>query len=351
MSNGSKLEDMPHQILAENIWLYVSPVLLLIGTVGNILVIIVLSRKQMRISTSSIYMICLAFSDLGVLYTGLPRQWLRRFGIWNDDSNEYVYTDLRAFTEAGCKFHIFMLYYFQHMSTYILICFSWERVIAVYFPFRLKEICTRLTVFLCLLSTAFLLLIFNGHFFWTYQLSIKKLLYPPFKEIRFCEPKDKDFRLLWRQIHMWAGSFVPFIIMALLNGLIIFRLCLLKHKSAVRSTRPVGPTSATVTLFIVTVVFLLLTAPMAHYYYYVAASKGLWYDVNDVRNLASRNLHFAIVNMLLYLNSAINFLLYSVSSSKFHKELTSLCCRQRSVETRATKAQCRALPTARLSHM
>ena len=56
----------------------VSPVLLLVGTVGNVLSILVMSRRSLRGSQASLYLIVLAVSDIMALYTGLLRHFLHK---------------------------------------------------------------------------------------------------------------------------------------------------------------------------------------------------------------------------------------------------------------------------------
>ena len=65
-----------------------------------ILSIVVLTSKYIRKLTAAIFLTCLTFSDLCVLYTGLLRQWL----ICLIDS------DIRHLSEAFCKVHIWLVY-------------------------------------------------------------------------------------------------------------------------------------------------------------------------------------------------------------------------------------------------
>ena len=59
-----------------NLMVYVPPVLLLLGTVGNVLNLVVLQSRQYRSSTSTVSLSALAVMDILVLWTGLLRQWI-----------------------------------------------------------------------------------------------------------------------------------------------------------------------------------------------------------------------------------------------------------------------------------
>ena len=68
-SNAS-VSSFPEFLLAEEVWRVGSPILLAVGTVGNVLSILVLTRKKLRKITTMFYLAVLALADLAVLYTG-----------------------------------------------------------------------------------------------------------------------------------------------------------------------------------------------------------------------------------------------------------------------------------------
>lgn len=72
-----------------------SPILLVIGALGNPLCILILLRKKKRSSTV-VYLCILAIFDFLVLYTGLLRQYVNQ--IWN--------IDIRNISQIFCKLHV-----------------------------------------------------------------------------------------------------------------------------------------------------------------------------------------------------------------------------------------------------
>ena len=58
------------------IWLSVSPILLVIGVVGNSLVLLTMSRQQLNGTSTSVYLITMAVLDTLVLIVGLIPDWL-----------------------------------------------------------------------------------------------------------------------------------------------------------------------------------------------------------------------------------------------------------------------------------
>ena len=79
--------------MTQQVWRVCSLGLLVLGTLGNIMSIAVLSRKEMLRSNATVYLIVLSVSDILVLYTGLLRQLIRVF----------FHVDIRHGGNISCK--------------------------------------------------------------------------------------------------------------------------------------------------------------------------------------------------------------------------------------------------------
>lgn len=99
--------------------------------------------------------------------------------------------------------------------------------------------------------------------------------------------------------------------------------------------------STTVTLLVVSAVFLLLNIP-TEIYFLGQGSKLI--PTNTAQEEAIDELFYTIAGLLYYLNSSVNFLMYFVSGAKFRQAARSTvtgawCCtpgRSQSVTTRST---------------
>jgi len=60
----------------KELWLVVSPILLVVGLVGNSLVLAIMTRQVMRGTSTCVYMVAMAALDIGVLLFGLIPEWL-----------------------------------------------------------------------------------------------------------------------------------------------------------------------------------------------------------------------------------------------------------------------------------
>lgn len=81
--------------LSHNMSLVISPILLVIGGIGNPLCILILLRKR-RANSTIVYLCFLAVFDILVLYTGLLRQYLKQIADF----------DIRDLSSLTCKLHV-----------------------------------------------------------------------------------------------------------------------------------------------------------------------------------------------------------------------------------------------------
>ena len=144
-----------------NQWLrvYYSMFLIITGTALNILSILTLSRKSFRRSTTSVYLRFLAVVDLFSLYNGAGRHFITGAFHYN----------IRAASEAFCKFNQWSTSFGPDISAWILVAVTAERVLSIVKPHSVRLMCTKFTaritilgIVLVLMATNLPLLIFYG---------------------------------------------------------------------------------------------------------------------------------------------------------------------------------------------
>lgn len=151
--NESSPEVYLEYHIGKNLWKYCSPVMIVLGTIGNIFSIVVLLQKSMRRQTTVMYLVALSFNDMAVLYIGLLRYWiLVTFEI-----------DVRHFSEFLCKVHIWLVYVTVDTSAWILVVVSFERLALVWYPHITKSVCTRTTAISILVAVVGTLMLINSH--------------------------------------------------------------------------------------------------------------------------------------------------------------------------------------------
>jgi len=352
--------------VSQYLWQCGSPVLILVGTVGNVLSILVLRRPKLRQSTTMFYLTCLSFGDLFTLYTGLLRYWI----------SETFGEDIRNISSVSCKLHTFLVYYSLDITVWILVSVTLDRCVSVSLPFKSKRICTIPKAKLVIIILLLVFLFKNLHFFWTVDL-VQTWEYR-------CDantPDVEDFlRYVWPWIDLATFCVIPFTIMILANIKMIYEMIISQRKLEAHRSYRGGPVtdsahfpspasfpnqsgvslhsmttqehtavngisrtdrhmsqasskarkripSLTAMLLTINCVFLITTSPIQAF----LIGEEYWFAKRTMNDIAKYKLWWSIVNMLQYLNNAIHFFLYCLTGPRFRDELKAMVSRRNKV--------------------
>ncbi|XP_067681288.1 mu-type opioid receptor-like [Haliotis asinina] len=316
LNNSDTNRVLPQEATANLMWQIVSPILLIFGTVGNILSMIVLTRQAMRKSSMSIYLTCLAVADLLALYSGLLRQWI-------------IYTfqiDLRELHPLVCKIYTWMLYVSLDLSAWILVSVTVERAVSVWLPHKVKVICTKKVLMVNILVLVIILMSVNGHFLF----GRGRIVYEG--KVYQCANQSRDYSRFLEYIFPWMDlcffCLAPFAFHLVGNALIITRLTagmrtitrlnVATTEQATERRRQVS--SMTTMLLSLNLVYLVCTLPISVYLIYTT----YWEVDTSPEAEAQRRLTYVCVNLAMYLNNSMNFVTYTLSGKRFRAELISL---------------------------
>ena len=226
---------------------------------------------------------------------------------------------------TGCKIHVFLVYFIKHLSAWLLVAVALERFISVWFPLRAKTICTHRNAAFGITVIAVALVGINMHIFWTFGEKTVPIANSNRTHRDACTYRrqfDFFFQEIWPGLEASVYTYIPFTIMLVFNTLIIFRLArarlLRKRLSATShgSQDSIRMTTMTSMLLAATFTFLILTTPVS---LYLNGQNSYWkYEKKRNPNF---KIFWVITQQLMYLNNAINFLLYFTSSTRFRQEL------------------------------
>lgn len=305
---------------------FILPVIIVVGTVGNILSIAVLIRSKMRCTSVYFYLMVLAFADLCVLYVSGFKTWIRIVA-------DFELLHVSSFT---CKATLFLLLFCLHFSAWLVVLTTVDRFIAVWFPFRAAVWCSVGRARLLTVALMVVIGIYNAHVFWTMSLYGQTVNRPSCK----ADPKDLFMKAPFEYLKLATYSIFPFVIILTLNILIIARLkwstlFLRKQDSSSLRSVPSCNVSAclgrhakvTYMLLAVSFTYLLLTGPFTIVVLAVPSNPG-----PSLR--AKLMLVKAVCFLLMYCNHAVNFFLYCLTGRKFRYELKELFAARRFKKTR-----------------
>ena len=306
-------------------FLWVSPFLIILGTVGNVITFITLRNPLYKNSSTGFLLSCLAVVDTGMLNTGLLRHWIRMI------TDNWI--DVRALTLGSCKVHYFFTYYLKMVSPMTVTLMTMERVISVVWPLKVKEICSRRRIKIVWFSLAIFLVIANGHGFWTMDIFYEERPHEGnIYNVTYChntEVTEYFHRGAWYWIDGTLSNFIPIILIFGGNFIIIYKIVSARRNREsdmkVKAKETGSTTGTTIMLLVVSIIFLLTTTPAC--FYFLGVGNLGWWPLSTAEDIAKVYLAYATVNLLFYVNNAVNFLLYCLSGSRFRRALMStICC-------------------------
>lgn len=310
--------------LTKWIWSTVPIGLFVVGTVGNVINIVVLSRRRMRASSTSVYLTCMAFGDLLFLWIGMgPRMMLQAYEI-----------DLKAKSEFLCKMITWVPVTAGGCSVWSLVMMTMERFLLTKWPVtararltRKKAIIACVTVVLAVLSlTLQVLIVATLKSSTEYDENENKLLVNT-ACVYIYGQSATYYKTGWPVLVLVAFNLAPIVLILLGNVSIV--LTLISQRRKLRRTNPelthqhiVSPNkgkAATKMLFLVSAMFIVTMSPFTLGNAIMSQLK-----VTSITEKATRQLIYSVLRNIMYFNFTFNFVLYFVSGPLFKQEWKSL---------------------------
>ncbi|XP_018605762.2 thyrotropin-releasing hormone receptor b [Scleropages formosus] len=302
-----------------------------VGIVGNVMVVlVVLTTKHMRTPTNC-YLVSLAAADLMVLTAaGLPNITESVCGSW-------------VYGYAGCLCITYLQYLGINASSCSITAFTVERYIAICHPIKAQFLCTlsrakKIILAVWLLTSLYCVM-------WFYLSDTHQVAYEDATVVMCAYKVSRNLYLPIYFLDFGIFFVVPLVLATVLYGLIarilflnplpaadgkqgaktVPRSC--KNSSRTSSTTAASRRQVTKMLAVVVILFALLWMP---YRTLVVVNSLLEKAYLD-------NWFLLFCRSCIYLNSAINPIIYNAMSQKFRAAFKKLCgCRPKRSEKPAT---------------
>lgn len=295
----------------------------IVGSFGNIVTVIVLSRGKIK-DTSSILLISMAACDLFFLvnlFVGKLDCIISRF---DPVLAQIYYPYIMTFVRRPGRMAAFIS--FTHT-----VIISFERVLAVFFPIQVSHwiTCTSVLIVLAFVYLVWICAILpyavaNYEIEWTLKKNFTLML-PLLKETKWFIKNRSLFNLISEIINFIIGFF-SVVVAANCCAITCKLRYVLRHRSSMASKTSAGnkrEAKVSRMLLVVCVVFSLCNLPGCSIYFQLFSNPAKK-TTNALNSLLSN-----IEELMLAINAAANFFVYILLSEKFYKSVVScIVCRR-----------------------
>ena len=284
---------------------FILPVVLIMGSIGNVFSFIIFSREKFRKTSFSLYFRVLAFSDsFTLLY------------IINDIPNVLYGQDLQNKSYFWCKTFRYWLYSIAPVSGWLLVVISLDRMLSIIRPNKflfLKKKQTQATI--CCVNLAFNLIFYIPLIVYKDYQAQENLNSSNSTEIIFkCVNLEEEKIVDW--LDLFNSTILPFLIMAISTSVTVTKL----FKSRSKTTAEAKPntklkqrdTKFAITSVALNLFFFVFNLPVC--VLYLLADFIYIEDVDYV-------LIFCVTLITYYLNFGVVFYVNLVTNSMFRSEL------------------------------
>ena len=240
MSNSctrSEWELLRHTWI-HRIYLYLTPFIISVGLLGNILTVCVFILTDLKRQSVSIITIALAIVDSFVLLIPVTVLWLETI-------LQQEFTDQSSF---WCRTHGFFDLTFTCCSSWLIVCVAFERFCSVWLPHNNKSIFTHRNTFTIVLIIIFFSTLTSTWFLFVVRMN-DDINDEYFNQTRCTVNNDGLYDSLG-MLSVLMNYIFPFVFVFILNSTVIYRLC---QRGMVELT-----SSITVTLILICLVHLFL---------------------------------------------------------------------------------------------
>ena len=285
--------------------------ILLFGTFGNVMTVIILRRLRSGWSAMNVYLTALALSDTAMLYSVALPMWCRKV----------LDYDVHAIHVVICKLFIWVMNTVAALSAWLLVALTAQRAASVVWPHRVNVICTRhkSVVTIAVITTMCSLL-------YSHTLYGFDLVESGNGTRWMCSFGSTDYQTFFVNIWVIADLFIysvlPCVFLIASNVVLGWKVTIAMKDARAKfsagsecqkDSRQKKASSVTVTIIIVSVAFVVVTIPLQTvntvFYGYDSDLGYYLYDVFFV---------FALTNF------GWNFYLYCLTGSKFREEFKIL---------------------------
>ncbi|CAH4039012.1 unnamed protein product [Pieris brassicae] len=336
--------DVAATQIVTNLYLYYTPILTILGSIGNLVSVYVFFISKLRLQSTSQYLSALAVSDT-VFLLQLLAPWLSA-----------VQVTSIFFTGGFCQVFVYLSYVSCCLSAWLVMAFTIERFVAVLYPLHRNAWCTvrRARYVIILLSAGAA----------TVNLPVLRFAVPTRNDCNI-DKRYLEHAARFNLVDTMLSFTVPLSMIVLMNVWIVVGVCRLEKtrhqlmraqlagRQRMRPTRVLGcPRSqqhVTRMLLIVSSVFVFFNLPA-----YALRIIAYAYNLGGSTHLVGRwSALQQLALMFFHSNFGINFMLYCLTGQNFRRAVRQSipCLRQKPRRQDAVRRATRPTRTSSISSL
>lgn len=315
--SGEPVTKAPIAQAGNDFYSYFTPLILIVGICGNVLSLSVFLSRNMRKMSASIYLASLSTADIATLVFYVFVEWLRRGLVHIAPGSRIEFLE----SEGICQILLYLSYISRLMSAWIIVLFTIERYMGVCHPFKRRDTSQKGTIriIVALLIVCGVLVLYKPILSGSHTIRNRTACAskPEFRYVSFV--LDSIFAIMI--------TFIPFLIISVLNFLIIRKL--VKRHRGYKENQLVTEESTirlefTVILLAISFFFIAFNLP-----FFIVWSRNFLHSrflisQGEPADVDYWNAVLSITRTIFYMNYCINFFLYSVTGAYFRRELKAL---------------------------
>lgn len=303
---------------AEVAWRVGIPFLIILGTIGNVLIIVVICRSKLMPWKMASYLVVMAVSDLLGLYLSVTMKWLQHH---YDGGSWYLHKSL-------CKMATWMLHSSKTGSTWTLVVMVTQQTLTLLWPHRLHPMFTPKAVRLLLSGLVTVALALNAQFL--YCSTVVDVRVNEGVILKQCrESYDEVAASTSLVVHSVMAHCLPVVILLVDDVVLVARIVTSRRLPASRGeehtvARGVKTSSMTLTSLYTSLAFVLLSSP-----YEALRMAKVFLRKQILADAATVELFYfasSICTLLWCSNCAVNFYLYLLARSRFRTKMAHILC-------------------------
>lgn len=310
ISNGTDPDELfmhywwcsPESVIHWAVKTFTAPVMIVIGSIGNALAFVVLSRKMLKQWSVCFYLSLYAIINTAVLYIGCGLDWV-----------SYLTQTAHVANQADwiCRLWKFFFNVLSYSSIWVVVAMTMDRFVLMWYPRKAHQLCT---VFMAKLVAIFIfvgLVVISIHAMWTYALTAHGCIIDSNKDTHAFQT------IAWPMASAIMYSYLPVVLIFTMD---IFLVLGMVSPTSRADTNP-SQNRLTRAVLAVSIIFLLLYLPTVIVNILLYSQQRYFTQIHLRVRLS---LLQEICQTLACLNNAISFILYFSIVPAMRQELVDM---------------------------